>query len=313
HGYMSFPIARQRRCSMESFWYPTNGDGITDPMCRAAYQYVYDKVLDETGSTTDAISAAQYEFQQDNEYAALAGPDYWDKCHITQQVVPNYLCAAGAHSWSNPFGDKSGVDISGSWRPTVIPLSDNHQVSVPLELEFCPTAVHEPSYYEVYITKPSFNVFIDRVVWGNLDLIYNDTVPLDPRLPYSICDADLVYRFTVPIPIRQSQAVLYVRWQRLDPVGEGFYNCVDINFDYNNGPDDEDIIVPDVEGGLLPNQCASTFNYNEGVPGFDTEEYYKYMYESLRFNRYNTNTCSSRDYGKQKWHRRHHHQYVYNK
>ncbi len=39
------------------------------------------------------------------------------------------------------------------------------------------------------------------------------------------------YELDVPLPANRSgKAVLYTRWQRVDVVGEGFYNCSDINF-----------------------------------------------------------------------------------
>nr|Q05894.1 RecName: Full=Spindolin; AltName: Full=Fusolin; AltName: Full=p50; Flags: Precursor [Heliothis armigera entomopoxvirus]AAA92858.1 fusolin [Heliothis armigera entomopoxvirus] len=294
HGYMTFPIARQRRCSVRGGqWWPPNGDGITDTMCRAAYQNVYNKVLNQYNDPQEAATAAQYMFQQDNEYAALAGPDYTNLCNLQQNVVPNNLCAAGADDWDVvPFGDKSGMDLPGNWVPTVIPLDSNHQSSVALELEFCPTAVHDPSYYEVYITNSGFNVHTDNVVWGNLELIFNDTVPLRPKSSTSTCNANPnVYRFTVSIPVRPAQFVLYVRWQRIDPVGEGFYNCVDMAFDYAAGPSEEDVIYPDYEA---PGQNAYTCHANRNKYGgnyentIDEDKYQAQLDESIksRYDKY---------------------------
>jgi predicted carbohydrate-binding protein with CBM5 and CBM33 domain len=317
HGYMTFPIARQYRCLLANdFWWPEDGSGIQDPMCRAAYQYVFNKVYNEFGDRSNAASAAQYMLQQANEYAALAGPNYSDKCHIKQNVVPSYLCAAGAHDWNIiPFGDKSGMDVSGSWTPTVLPLPDNNQNVVPLELEFCPTAIHEPSYYELYITKPGFNVYIDKVVWDNLDLIFNNTVPLRERLPNSICTASSqVYRFTVPIPVRQTQFVLYVRWQRIDPVGEGFYNCIDAVFEYNEGPDEEDIIPgPNGNGEGGYEDCPAGFGAGcNHINNFDYSKYNKYVNTAIR--QYEPHSCHhnhhyEHGHGKNKYKKNYKHKY----
>nr|BAO37620.1 hypothetical protein [Homona coffearia entomopoxvirus] len=294
HGYMTFPIARQRRCSTAGgYWWPPNVDGIQDTMCRYAYKNVYNKVLNQYNSESQAATAAQYMFVQDNEYAALAGNRYTDICYVQQYVVPNYLCGAGASDWSIvPFGDKSGMDLPGSWVPTVIPLYDNHQTNVALELEFCPTAIHEPSYYEVYITNPSFNVHIDNVVWGNLELIYNNTVPLRAKLAESTCVANsMVYRFTVPIPVRSSQFVLYVRWQRNDPVGEGFYNCVDMAFEYAEGPDEEDVIEPEEDiDSEITYECNAAFSGGTDN-SLNSRKYQSYLSNAVKSNFGNNGYC----------------------
>ncbi|CCU55869.1 fusolin [Choristoneura biennis entomopoxvirus] len=317
HGYMTFPIARQRRCSAAGGnWYPVGGGGIQDPMCRAAYQNVFNKVLNSNGGDViDASEAANYMYTQDNEYAALAGPDYTNICHIQQRVVPSYLCAAGASDWSiRPFGDKSGMDLPGSWTPTIIQLSDNQQSNVVMELEFCPTAVHDPSYYEVYITNPSFNVYTDNVVWANLDLIYNNTVTLRPKLPESTCAANsMVYRFEVSIPVRPSQFVLYVRWQRIDPVGEGFYNCVDMKFKYSEGPDEEDIIEPEYE---VDNE-AECFAYrtnsgNVNVNPLQENKYMAYANKAIRNINTHSNGCSRNRNNKNNYNKYYSKTYNYN-
>lgn len=302
HGFMTFPIARQHRCHRANdFWWPPNGDNIRDVMCRAAYKYVYNKVLDITGDPTVAASEAQYMFMQTNEYAALAGPNFYDMCHIKERVVPSDLCAAGANDFREPFGDKSGVSIVGSWTPTVFELTSNTDLVYPVELEFCPTAIHEPSYFEVYITKPEFSVFRDKVIWPLLDILFNDTVALVPRLPNSICTASPnTYRFVVPIPYRQSQFVLYVRWQRIDPVGEGFYNCVDMVFDQALGPDPEDVIPPpdDVDYDDIVDENGNSFcplDYGAGPR----------IYGNYKCKHNNNNNMHSRNHAHRMHNRRH--------
>nr|4YN1_A Chain A, Fusolin [Anomala cuprea entomopoxvirus] len=305
HGYVTFPIARQRRCNVQGgFWWPPEGTNIPDPMCRAAYQYVFNKVLSEGGSTSQAASAAQYMFQQDNEYAALAGPNFRDICWIKEQVVPDYLCAAGADTWRiRPFGDKTGMDIVGSWPPTVIPLENNFVNTIPIELEFCPTAIHEPSYFEVYVTTPEFNVYRDKVTWPLLELVFNSTVPLVNRRADSLCTANArVYRMIVPVPYRQTQFVIYVRWQRIDPVGEGFYNCVDAVFANRPGPDPEDMIPPppaeedcDYTDSQGNRYCPfSTFSNSY----YSNREHYNHKHDYNRYSNYYDHNTYTYNYGK---------------
>lgn len=37
------------------------------------------------------------------------------------------------------------------------------------------------------------------------------------------------YKFAVNAKDYTGKHVIYIRWQRIDPVGEGFYSCSDVN------------------------------------------------------------------------------------
>ena len=55
-----------------------------------------------------------------------------------------------------------------------------------------------------------------------------------PIGPVSLDGAE--YRFNAILPHRTGQQVLYVIWQRLDPVGEGFYAVADVDFGQSVDP-----------------------------------------------------------------------------
>ncbi|AGQ20271.1 gp37 [Clostera anastomosis granulovirus A] len=221
HGYMVVPLARQRRCyEAQDYYWPFDGSGIENGGCRKAYQHVYRK----SGS-----AAAQAMFDQSTEYAAIAGPNYEDHNHIRNTVVPDTLCGAGARDAWSRFGDKSGVDVvSEQWFPNVLerrPIVDMY---------FCPTAIHEPSYFEVYVTRDDYRVGVDAVTWEILTLVYRNSSNLVHDEVVQGCDSGAVYRLNgVPLPNRSQAFVVYVRWQREDAIGEGFYNCADVVFAHN--------------------------------------------------------------------------------
>ncbi|ABY65755.1 chitin bind 3 [Orgyia leucostigma nucleopolyhedrovirus] len=237
HGYLSWPEARQYKCYRDNnFWWPQNGDDIPDAACRRAYKTVYAKYMSNGDSSGVAANAAQYMFQQYYEYAALAGADYLDDEHLKRDVVPHNLCAAGADKRSGVFGDKSGVDEPfADWRPTVFYLTDKdrYRSGKLITLHFCPTVVHEPSYFEVYVSAPHYN-YTRPLHWDDLEFVggeHSDLVENDGS--DEACAHNYLYAITVTIPFRRNKFVIYVRWQRHDVVGEGFYNCADVVFDNN--------------------------------------------------------------------------------
>ncbi|ABI35732.1 Gp37 [Ectropis obliqua nucleopolyhedrovirus] len=234
HGYLSWPAARQYKCYRDNnFWWPETGENIPDDACREAYQTVYAKYRNAGESHGLAANAAQYMFQQYYEYAATAGPNYDDFEHIKNSVVVDSLCAAGANMRTQTFGDKSGIDIPlPNWRPDVlyhqnIPVND-----LPIEISLCPTTVHEPSYFQVFVTKPDFE-YDHELVWDDLEelVLTGESRLVDNTGTDESCTNSQIYKIPVRVPWRTQKFILFVRWQRRDIAGEGFYNCADVVFD----------------------------------------------------------------------------------
>jgi len=191
HGWVEFPSARQNTCYLDGGFWDNN---IPNQACQAAYD----------------ISGA-YPFVQRNEVAANV-PNHQDMAHVKAIVPDGTLCSAGSKA-------KEGLDVGSShWQRTAISLDENGQI----DLVFNATAPHNPSYWQFYLTKPTADLTIP-LTWGDLDLVdTSGNVPVGE---------DKKYRIKVTLPTdRAGDAVLYTRWQREDPVGEGFYNCSDITF-----------------------------------------------------------------------------------
>ncbi|MGD8110730.1 lytic polysaccharide monooxygenase [Vibrio sp. TRT 17S01] len=191
HGWVEFPSARQNTCYLDGgFW--TNE--IPNQACQAAYD----------------ISGA-YPFVQRSEVAANV-PNYRDMAHV-KAIVPNgELCSAGDSA-------KAGLNVtSPHWQRTNITLDANNQI----DLVFYGKAPHNPSYWEFYLTKPTYDPTLP-LTWDDLELI-------DTAGDIAV-DAEKRYRMKVTFPAgRSGDAILYTRWQRIDVAGEGFYNCSDITF-----------------------------------------------------------------------------------
>lgn len=74
------------------------------------------------------------------------------------------------------------------------------------------------------------------MTWRDLELVENET---PARLIANDgtdenCASPSVYALEARVPLRPGKFVLYVRWQRRDVAGEGFYNCADVTFDANS-------------------------------------------------------------------------------
>lgn len=201
HGYVEYPKARQQICKDDGgYWWPANGSGIPNAACRAAYQ-----------------QSGGYMLTQHHEFSANVG-DYRNMAAVQNVVSDGSLCAAGD-------SNKSGMDIpSAEWQRTTIDLAQQTE----LTLRFRATTPHNPSFWQIYLTKPGYDATAAPLSWNQLELIHQQSdVPADAGY----------YTLQVPLPTdRNGPAVLYIRWQRVDVVGEGFYNCSDIEL--VNGNDD---------------------------------------------------------------------------
>ena len=193
HGYVEYPKARQQICKDDGgYWWPADGSAIPNAACRAAFQ-----------------QSGGYMLTQHHEFSANVA-DYRNMAAVQSTVSNGSLCAAGD-------GNKAGIDIpSASWQRTVVDLSQ----SQPLRLRFRATTPHNPSYWQIYISKAGFNAAAEALTWQHLQLIHQQADV--------VADAGY-YTLDIPMPTdRTGPALLYTRWQRVDAAGEGFYNCSDI-------------------------------------------------------------------------------------
>ncbi|EAL70608.1 hypothetical protein DDB_G0273103 [Dictyostelium discoideum AX4] len=211
HGYAIYPMARQQKCPKGNIWWPEDGSGITDAACRSAFQFVKAK-----GNNP------QYQFIQSNEFSVLI-PNYAQGASALKAAVPNSLCSAYATTSSN---DKSGMSIVAPWTPTIIPTTAN-AVNVSFTYKFCATASHNPNFWEFYVSKPGFNPTTTPLTWDHLTLFQSFPNTASVSISDPSCSSTSAYIFNLNMPTRFSNAILLVRWQRVDPVGECFINCSD--------------------------------------------------------------------------------------
>lgn len=189
HGWSEFPSARQNTCYEDGgFW--------TNEIPNAACQAVYD------------MSGA-FPFVQRSEIAANVS-SYRDMDKVKAVVPDGEICSAGD-------GSKKGLNVvSPDWQRTQIALDENNQI----DYVFYGQTPHNPSYWEFYLTKPSYDA-TQPLTWNDLELI--------DKAGDIVVDETKRYRMKVTFPAdRTGDAILLTRWQRIDPAGEGFYNCSDI-------------------------------------------------------------------------------------
>jgi predicted carbohydrate-binding protein with CBM5 and CBM33 domain len=193
HGYVDYPKARQQICKDDGgYWWPADGSGIPNSACRAAYQ-----------------QSGGYMLTQHHEFSANVA-DYRNMAAVQAVVSDGSLCAGGDSR-------KSGMDIpSTDWQRTSINLTQSNEIT----LRFRATTPHNPSFWQIYISKPGFDSARETLSWNQLQLIHQQN-DVSAEAGY--------YNLNVQLPAdRNGPALLYTRWQRVDVVGEGFYNCSDI-------------------------------------------------------------------------------------
>jgi len=195
HGYVEYPKARQQICKDDGgYWWPADGSGIPNAACRVAYQ-----------------QSGGYMLTQHHEFSTNVA-DYENMAAVQQGVKNGLLCAGGDSR-------KAGMDVSSAeWQSTTIDLATTPS----LRVRFRATTPHNPSFWQFYLSNNDFNAATEPLSWQKLTLIHQQgDVPAQSGY----------YELDVPMPkARTGKAVLYTRWQRRDVVGEGFYNCSDLNF-----------------------------------------------------------------------------------
>lgn len=194
HGTVSSPVSRAYKCYVDGgYHWPLDGSGIPNAACRAAFSV-----------------SGDYPFKQWNE-VSINIPDYMNMQAVRAAIPDGQLCSANDQK-------KAGLNtVSQDWHRT--PVSPENGK---IEVDYLVSADHAPSYFEFYLSKPGYD---SRTLlgWDDLDLVETVT---DPGR-YSLANGG--YKFPLSIPTgRIGEAVLFVRWQRIDTRGEGFYSCSDV-------------------------------------------------------------------------------------
>ncbi len=199
HGYVTYPKARQVICDEQGgYWWPSDGAGISNGACRNVF-----------------LESGVIPFVQKNELATLVpAPDYEEHSVVREYIKDGLLCAGG-----DP--QKSGLDIpSAHWQRTDLVAGST------IQYRFRVTAAHYPNFFEFFVSKPEFNPATDVLGWDDLEMFYR----IDDVYPTTESSGNY-FLIDLPLPAGVSgDAIVYTRWQRKDPAGEGFYNCSDVSF-----------------------------------------------------------------------------------
>ena len=135
------------------------------------------------------------------------------------QNIPSYNHRAAVpdgHLASGGNPTYYGLDLVRSDWPATAVAAGNYQ------LLFNATAAHEPSYFDLYITKADYDPS-QSLTWDKME-------QLGTHVPYWK-EAPNFWRLNVTLPPRTGKHVLWLVWQRVDPVGEVFFTASDIVFD----------------------------------------------------------------------------------
>ncbi|MGY3568712.1 lytic polysaccharide monooxygenase [Vibrio paucivorans] len=165
-----------------------------------------------------------YPFVQQNEFSKNIA-DFRNIAAVKAAIPDGTLCYA-----NDP--QKQGMGVAHTeWTRTQLNTGTFQYV-------FNATASHNPSYWEFYLTKPNADLN-KKLAWSDLELIHSNG---------NVLSNGGKYRMNVTIPSdRSGDAILFVRWQRDDSAGEGFYNCSDITI--NGDGEQTPVLTPDLVRG----------------------------------------------------------------
>ena len=109
----------------------------------------------------------------------------------------------------------SGLDaVSNAWEWPTTPVTEG-----PMTMQFLTSAAHDPSFFKVWITKPTYN-HRSPLKWSDLEYLGQPT--------HTFSNGS--YYFTVNLPPRTGHHIIYCLWQRIDPAGEVFISTSDVQF-----------------------------------------------------------------------------------
>lgn len=176
---------------------------MADPMSR-----VYEVFLENPERpTTDAGRAA----------VAVAGTQAFYDWHEVNRQMPNHDYRTQIPDGKLPGAGRdkyAGLNlVRTDWPATRVNPG-------PYRCVFAAATPHDPSYFEVYITKAGYDPR-QPLKWSDLEALPGgETARLVGKN----------YLFDITLPQRAGRHILYVIWQRIDPVGEVFFSTSDIDF-----------------------------------------------------------------------------------
>ncbi len=192
---------------------------VSDPVSRVRTIYLDGPASPSTPSAVAAVAKAgplpYYTWNQISQNI----PNYADPAFNTSYatVIPDGKLASGNNTGQGAL-DFSGLDlVSNDWDWPTTPMTAGVK-----SITWLATAPHDPSFFKVWITKANYDPK-SPLAWGDLEFLGK----FDPA---DYTKNGLNYNMNVNIPQRSGKHVLYVAWQRVDPVGEVFFSVSDLQF-----------------------------------------------------------------------------------
>lgn len=109
----------------------------------------------------------------------------------------------------------SGLDtVSSTWEWPATAVTPGQ-----LTVRWNAPATHNPSFFKVWLSKQSYD-YRTPLKWSDLEYLGQPAHTLNGQ----------IYSFNVNLPQRTGHQVMYVAWQRIDPVGEVFFSTSDLDF-----------------------------------------------------------------------------------
>ena len=160
----------------------------------------------------------------------------------------------------------AGLDqVSGDWPTTPATAGES------LAVDFYATTPHEPSVWDAWLTTADWNP-MQELNWAQMEFLGRPDVSLEGNH----------YYFDVTIPEdRAGHHVLWIAWQRDDPVGEVFFSTSDLMItgvaglagDYNN---DGQLNAADYTAWRDALDAGATSLTNDPTPGTVDESDFEY-------------------------------------
>ncbi|MFT7620090.1 MAG: putative carbohydrate-binding protein with CBM5 and CBM33 domain [Planctomycetota bacterium] len=178
----------------------------------------------------------------------------------------------------------AGLDqVSQDWPREAVTAGDT------ISCQFLATAIHTPSVWDVWMTKPSWNPTMP-LTWAEMEFLERP----NPILTGSTFTFDL----TIPTD-RSGHHVLWIAWQRDDPVGEVFISTSDLEIQNHPGSKEDFEISTGVNGAptTLPDIKPATFGDTMSVHFESPQGSYDGTFPALWASVYPTGTLPSSPLG----------------
>lgn len=253
----------------------------------------------EQANLMGAWTSAMYDWAADsNTFADYADPGFSYALHVPDGTI----ASAGKNNGANGTLDFSKLNTPGAWPTSPATAGTN------LAQKWTAPAPHNPSYFDVWITRPGFDVTTQSMGWNDLQKLgrwesgTSLNVTTTPNGGPSPADSSLLtsYDWTVPIPAdRAGRVALVVVWQRRDPVGEAFFSVQDIMIAaggpaWNLTTGGNYATSSNWTGGAVPNGVGAVANFGDKITNAASVSVgaNSYTLGTLRFNSANAYTIN---------------------